>query len=809
MLRQICLAILIFCMSVAHAEDQRVFRVLSASDGLADNSAQTIKCTKTGRMTITTLGNINFYDGAQFSYINTDKEKKYRLEGYHGDYRLYYDRFHHLWLKYDQEITCVNLTEETFITNMDSLFATIGMERQKVMDVFVDINGIPWLCGKGFVKNIQKNSKFPLEKGRTLQDLDVLPGNKLMLLYDNGQLVCYDSETGKKLFSNRAYDDEKAAGYNKSSFILTDSTGFYQIRKGDKGSILLRYDAQTKRWLTVMEPDITLNGMAMHDGVLYVASSKGYFTYDLSTGVIMHQEAVTLKSGRRLETNIQAVEFDHQGGMWIGTDRRGLLYARPRNAPFTVYRSDSPEGERYINMMADLRGITEFNGTRANVLYIDSRRWTWVGTSEGLSLYKSPQAEPVKYNVKKGLLNNVVHSIIEDNEKRVWVSTSNGISCLQVDGDSVRYVTSFGNADDVPNETFIDGKVMKLEDGRIVMQSIDNVVLFNPKDFKSLLNQEPSHMFPKLTSLLVNGAYVKVGQPIDGNVILTKAITRTKEINLNYDQNTLSLTFSALNFARPLQTYYRVKIKEMNKDYVILSYFNSDGKVDRRGLLHLPMVALRPGSYHIEVQASDVPDKWVGEPYEWIVNVNQPWWRASGMLMLLAFVLFSLLIVNFVLYNRNTRLRVKRNSDEGDMIRRIQNYAERCEVYNSEVIDVNSLQKRKDDKDSDLPEEFIELMVIVLPYIKEQGGKFTIRELVDLTGSDVTKFYQVVSSNMYKNPLTLVRALRLIQVQELLRTTNKSIEDIAMECNFASPNILISSFYHQFKLTPRDYRLST
>jgi hypothetical protein len=43
---------------------ERVFHTITALDGLADNSAQTLKCTKTGRMTISTIGTINFYDGA-------------------------------------------------------------------------------------------------------------------------------------------------------------------------------------------------------------------------------------------------------------------------------------------------------------------------------------------------------------------------------------------------------------------------------------------------------------------------------------------------------------------------------------------------------------------------------------------------------------------------------------------------------------------------------------------------------------------------------------------------------------------------
>ena len=71
-----CILLTFFVIGV-HADDRRIFRAITASDGLADNSAQTIKCTKTGRMTITTIGDINFYDGANFSTINPDNEVKF------------------------------------------------------------------------------------------------------------------------------------------------------------------------------------------------------------------------------------------------------------------------------------------------------------------------------------------------------------------------------------------------------------------------------------------------------------------------------------------------------------------------------------------------------------------------------------------------------------------------------------------------------------------------------------------------------------------------------------------------------------
>lgn len=806
----VLLLTVVLCTATAAADSQRLFITFTAADGLADNSAQTIKCTKTGRMTITTIGNINFYDGAAFRYISSDEEHKYHLEDYRGDYRLNYDAFHHLWLKSPQGVTCVNLTMERFIANMDSLFRTMGMN-ERVRDLFITSDGDVWFCGAGYIRDTRLQKRFTTDRGRALQDIEVYNRRQLLLFYDDGLLASIDLETGKKQYECRAYDVQATRSYAEASLLLPCGDGLFQIRRGSAGSLLLYFDAPKRTWRTVMTTDGRLNCMALHEGTLYVGASEGYYTCDVETGTTVHERRVRLAGGRELTVDVQAIEFDRQGGMWIGTQARGLLYGRPLNAPFTVLPNDSPEAEEYIRAMADLHGIDEFNGRRANVMLIDSRRWTWVGTSAGLYLYKSPQAEPVLLNRRAGLFSEVIHSMAEDNMGNLWVSSSCGVTCFQIVGDDIRYVTSFDRADNVPNETFLDGKVMKLQNGTIVMQTIDHVLLFNPADFTDMLAQKPQSMNPKLTNLLVNGAFVTVGTAVNGRVILDKAITRMKEINLNYDQNTVALTFSALNFARPLQTYYRVRIRELGDQWQTYSYFNSGGLVDGRGLLHLPMVDLRPGSYHIEIQASNVVDKWEGEPYEWVVNVLEPWWRKSALIGGLMVLVLVLVVVNFVLYNRNTRLRVQRSSNEGDMVRRIQNFAERCEEYNNEPIGIvrSSTNATGTDTEGELNEDFINIMVVILPYVKEQQGKFTIRELLDLTGCDVASFFQIIAANLYKSPRALTRVMRLMQVQEQLRNTNKTVEEISMDCHFESPNCMISSFFHHFRMTPRDYRLTT
>ena len=56
----VLIVLLLQCRLGLYAQmPERTFTRYSAADGLADNSAHTIHCTKTGRMVISTMGQIN------------------------------------------------------------------------------------------------------------------------------------------------------------------------------------------------------------------------------------------------------------------------------------------------------------------------------------------------------------------------------------------------------------------------------------------------------------------------------------------------------------------------------------------------------------------------------------------------------------------------------------------------------------------------------------------------------------------------------------------------------------------------------
>lgn len=786
----------------------RVFTVFNASDGLADNSAQTIKCTKTGRMVITTIGHVNFYDGDRFNHIDPLPEQMFPLPKYSGHYRLYFDTYHHLWVKDKRIVMCVDLLTERFVTNVDSVIRQLGMPHH-VDDQFCDNDNQLWFLSGDKLYGVGKEKPFPVSQRAELHDVAVYHETTLLQFFSNGVVAGYDLKTGRHLFD---VPSPKGTMTNvKSSVILPDSNVFYQIRNAEKDAVLLAFDAAARQWHSMMSVPYHLNNMVKERGKLYIASEYGYWEYNPRTGTALHQEELTLKGGRKLKTDINVICFDRQGNMWIGTENRGLLYSRRYKSPFVTFSLESPEAQEYMRKMDALQRANPSDSLprHINCRFRDSRGWTWTGSYTGLELQRKADGPVTVYNRKDGLLNEMVHSVIEDQSNDIWASTSFGISHLYIRGDSVFHIDTYSIDDNVPVESFVNDRAMMEADGTIVMQSLDHMVAFHPSNFYT---SELKHMvlFPKLVRLLVNGHVIQPGTRLDDRVILDRTITRIREFSVNYDQNSISLVFSGLNYLRPIQTYYRVRVKGVYDDWRVYAYADGNGFVDGRGLLHLPLPGLRPGQYQVEVQASMTPDSWPHEPFVWIVNVEEPWWRSTGVYLLLGLLLLAAVVANVVFYSKNTRLRLLRNSQEGDIIRLIRNFISRCDDMQREVLAPHLTSEGDEEVPSDLQDgRFEDAMLKMIPYIRQREGKeITMSALSDVTGIKAGELYGLLSANLYKGPRQMLVRQRLEHASLMLRNTDMPFDEIAEQCGFKTPNYFIACFYHQYRQTPLDYRNS-
>ena len=698
---------------------------------------------------------------------------------------------------------------ERFVTNVGDIFRQLGM-KEPVEDLFADINNHLWLLSGNILYGLDDKTEISVRHNSELHDVDIYNNRLLLEFFANGTVSALDVKTGSHLFDVAAFNNNDTLRFSNSSVILPDSNLYYQIRNGDKESVLLRLDIEKRQWVQLMALPYHLNNMVLRNGVLYIASEYGYWMYDVTTGEKHHVDAIKMSRFRSLQTDINTIAFDRQGGMWLGTEKRGILYSRPFRSAFVNYNWSQPEALAYEALLT--RTLTDLPSLprHVNCQYRDSRGWLWTGLYTGLQLERPDRKDIRIYTDEDGLRNEMIHSVIEDDNHDIWVGTSFGISHLMIENGEVVNIDTYTQGDNVPNESFVNARAMKQPDGTIIMQSLDHIIVFNPKDLPQdrLRNMV---LAPKLVRIMVNGHHLETGKEIDGKIILDRAISRIRELSVDYNQNTLSLTFSGLNFARPIQTCYRIRVQGLYDDWKVYTFNNSQGQVDPKGLFHLQLPALKPGKYVVELQASMDPNHFELRPYTWVIYVNEPWWRSSGIYLLFGLIVCLLAIANVIFYNYNTRLTMMRNNKEGDIMRRIHNYVTRCDELRHELLlpGISTTEEENDDDPQQNNKLFINTMLTIVPFIHSHAKeKVTMTMLSEQTGMEVTKLFELLSSNFYLSPRQMVGRLRLQEASELLLTTDKSVEEIANELMYVTPNYFISCFYHHFRQTPKDYRKS-
>ena len=202
-------------LSVMAAPSRRVFQIYNAANGLADNSAQTIRCATSGRLVITTMGQINFFDGNRFSFIDPSKENAYHLSSYYGNYHVYVDKYRHLWLKNTHTVTCVDLYTEMFVDSVENVFREFGISGT-VKDFFVDNNGDAYLLTAKGLYSVDAKQYFKVREKCNLQDIETYQGKYLLLFYETGVVDVLELSTGTTVNSCKAYNENEAWKYNNA-----------------------------------------------------------------------------------------------------------------------------------------------------------------------------------------------------------------------------------------------------------------------------------------------------------------------------------------------------------------------------------------------------------------------------------------------------------------------------------------------------------------------------------------------------------------------------------------------------------------
>jgi len=413
-----------FC-ALIHAQQHLVFTPIDCKSGLSENRVRNIEQLNDGRMVITTEGVTNIYDGTSFKHLHLKESNICPLTGYRGFHHGYVDK-DYLWMKNDRRLMIIDIQHECFVPKPDSVLTSMDI-REPVADFFLDAEKNYWILtssDKLLYRNVQKrktsvflqHASAPLGTKDELQDVAVVQGS-LFLFYRSSLVICYDLKTGKKQYQTSYFSKQELALHNSSTLMVVQSkNSLYLLRNGLFG-FMLGYDIQKREWTTILKTNYWLNTVSIDNQEnLWVTCRDGLWYVDKTLQKKQLISSFVMVDGAEINTEASTLYNDTQGGLWIGTFNRGLLYYHADRFKFKNI------GKAFFgNQVKDI-DVTCFAETGQGAIM--------VGTSKGLYSYVS---ETTKLSLWKGLPSDIgCISLTKDSKNRIWLSSWNyGLYCIE------------------------------------------------------------------------------------------------------------------------------------------------------------------------------------------------------------------------------------------------------------------------------------------------------------------------------------------------------------------------------------------
>ena len=730
-----------------------LFSRITAEDGLCDNQVLHVMQLPDERMLFTTLGNINIYDGVSFSHIHRTHIKPFHLKDYHGFYHVYVDMKQMVWIKNTQSLMCFDLQHNKYLTDIPRYIQKIWPEKKTITDVYVDTDYHLWLLSGRELWNDYSHKSVKLDSAwGEVQDVDVY-GQYGYVFFSTGNIVCLDLKTSSVVYKKTAYSSQEAERYCRTSMVVRTADGlFYQIRNGE-GGVFLCFDTKSRTWSQLFSADFTLHTLAAkNDANIYFTSSKGLWRYDVRNKTKEKIENYTLYGGNKMNASANTICFDRQGGVWVGTYHDGLLYAHPDRFPFR--NIDSP--------------TVNFNFNTQAIRMVDSHGYVWECTTDGLKLTRNGK-EKIVYS-EDGLSNDCICAIVEDKEHRMWVSTANGISCIEVKKDGGLKINAYRHADGVQRGDYTTGRAKLLDDGSIAMEGKEGCTVFNPNEVMRM-------------------------RSIQLNPILKRMTMKDNEISLDY---------SALNYAFPQHTYYKYTLTQGNDTTVTTLRPGIDRSyIDDKGALHLALLKLKPGKYQLKVEASLEADRWTGKANMLTFEILPPWWQTTWAYIIYTFTAIAIAMGGMIFYSHNQRKRMMRQLKEERLMARIEGLMEQCARYEDERQCVKPILEKDENKMEVQDSEFLKKAIALVE--KNLGKQYTVEQLSSDLCMERTGLYKKLSAIVDKSPSIFMRSIRLSHAARLIRESNHTLAEIATMTGFSSASYLSRCFQEEYGCKASEY----
>ena len=328
---------------------------------------------------------------------------------------------------------------------------------------------------------------------------------------------------------------------------------------------------------------------------------------------------------------------DENGMIWMGTSEG-----------FCIFHPDSliANSDNY-HLFNNVNG--KFCSNEIRCLFRDSKGRMWVGTSgAGINQctptdnYNSLEYE--HYGIPEGLVNNVVMSIEEDNQGKLWVATEYGISKFTPENHS--FENYFFSSYTLGN-VYTDNCSCKGADGKLLFGTNYGLTVIDPK--KMLGNEAFSPIV--FTNLKING--IQMNPEMKDSPLAEQSLAYSDKITLKYFQNSFILDFSTFDYSDNGQTKYRYWLENYDK-----------GWSDPSSSSSAAFKYLNPGTYTLHVKSCNGAGIWNNDETILKIVIVPPFWKSSWAMLGYVILIIAALFFAYRIASNFNQLRNRIHVEE-------------------------------------------------------------------------------------------------------------------------------------------------